>query len=280
MTTTSIGLALGGGGARGFAHVHALQAFDDLGLRPSVIAGTSIGALIGAVYASGMSGDEVEEYVRERFRSRFRIIGDLLVYDSEKLAAETKTDARRFYDINLQKVLALLMPESLPPDFSDLEIPLCVLATNFKDQCEAMFHEGPLIPALAASAAMPGLFSPVSLDGALLIDGTLTNPVPFDHLVARSERIVAIDVCGFPRWRRDGPPKRIDVATASSHIMQEAIVRAKAEQYPPDILIRPNVGGIRVHEFMKITRVLDATLPLRETLKRKIDDMMSLQTAH
>ncbi len=265
-----IGLALGGGGARGFAHVHALQAFDDLGIRPSALAGTSIGALIGAAYASGMSGDQVEAFVRKRFRSRVRIVNDLLVFNRNKLPKLAEAVSGKFYELNLEKALALLMPENLPVDFAGLEIPLRVSATDFDAQQATALHAGPLLQALAASAAMPGLFSPIRLEDKFYIDGTLTNPVPFDILDDDLDIIVAIDVCGFPRRQNGSKPKRVDVMTASSHIMQQAIVRAKAREYRPDILVRPNVGGVRVHDFMKITRVLDATLPLRESLKADI----------
>lgn len=269
-----IGLALGGGGARGFAHVHAIQAFDDLGIKPSIIAGTSIGALIGAAYASGMSGDDVEAFVRKRFKSRIKIINDLLVFNRDNLPKMVAAVSPKFYDLNLEKVLALLMPEDLPHLFDDLSIPLKVSATDFDGQIETTLSKGLLLPALAASAAMPGLFSPICLEGRFYIDGTLTNPVPFDIIGPRPDLVVAIDVCGFPRRKNGKRPKRVDVMTASSHIMQETIVRAKAREFKPDILIRPNVGGVRVHDFMKITRVLDVTQPLRDTLKNDLEVMI------
>jgi len=259
-----IGLALGGGGARGFAHIHALQAFDDAGIKPSMIAGTSIGALIGACYASGMTGDEVEAFTRKRFRSRLKIINDLLPFNRNSKPRLSFENGVKFTELNMEKTLALLMPGQLKPTFEALEIPLKVAATDFDHQCSRTIETGDLLPGLSASAAMPGLFTPVVYHESVFIDGTATNPVPFDVLKNQVDIVVAIDVTGFPRRKQKKLPKKIDLITATSHMMQQSIVRAKAELHQPEILIRPKVQGVRVHDFMKITQVLDITQPLRE----------------
>jgi len=266
MAAPKIGLALGGGGARGFAHIHALQAFDDACLKPSLIAGTSIGALIGACYASGMSGDAVEVFTRERFRSRLKIINDLLLFNRNAKQKISIDNGIKLTELNMEKTLSLLMPDELKQTFHALDIPLKVIATDFDGQCARVLDSGDLLPALSASAAMPGLFTPVVFGDSVFIDGTFTNPVPFDILHGEVDIIVAIDVCGFPRRRHKQLPKKIDVITATSHMMQQAIVQAKAQLYQPDILRRPKVQGIRVHDFMKITRVLDITQSLRKEL--------------
>ena len=275
MQAPTIGLALGGGGARGFAHIHALQAFDDAGLKPSLIAGTSIGALIGACYASGMSGDEVEAFTRERFRSRLKIINDLLLFNRNARPKVSVENGLKFTELNMEKTLGLLMPENLGKTFDDLAIPFKAVATDFDAQCARIFESGDLLPALSASAAMPALFTPVIYRDSIFIDGTVTNPVPFDALDGEVDIMVAIDVCGFPKRKKKQLPRKIDVITATSHMMQQAIVQAKARLYQPDILIRPKVQGVRVHDFMKITRVLDITQPLRKELSTRLLDVVN-----
>jgi NTE family protein len=151
--------------------------------------------------------------------------------------------------------------------FGELRIPLKVVATNFHSQGDAVFEKGPLLPALAASSAIPALFRPVIVEGEVYIDGGITNPTPFDTLADEVDIVVAIDVSGFPAGPRGRRPRKVDVLLASSHIMQQSIIRAKALRFQPDILIRPNVEGFRIHDFVKIERILEASQPLREKLK-------------
>ena len=153
MSGPTIGLALGGGGARGFAHIHALEAFDDLGLRPNVVAGTSMGAIVGAAYAAGMSGADVLDFAQERFRNRLRLTADLLRMKPENARQFLDHGGLRLGEINVERVITVLLPRSFPTDFRHLVTPLKVIATDFHDRSEHVFESGPLIPALAASSA-------------------------------------------------------------------------------------------------------------------------------
>lgn len=270
IATPTVGLALGGGGARGYSHIHALEAFDDLGIRPVAIAGTSIGAIIGSLYAAGLSSQDIREFAKERFRNRYRVMADLLRMKPENARRFLSEGGIRLGEINVERVLSVLLPGDIPNDFAQLDIPLKVVATDFHRQCQHVFQSGELLPALAASSAIPALFRPVLVNGEVYIDGGTTNPTPFDTLSGMADIIVAIDVSGLPRKKLGRHPRKVDVLTASSHIMQQSITRAKADQFRPDILLRAEVSGVRVHDFMRLQKVLDSSEPLRETLKNQL----------
>lgn len=264
-------LALGGGGARGIAHIHALSAFDELGIRPSAIAGTSIGAILGAAYAAGMSAADIRAHAHKRLGDRWALAADLIraAGKGRKTAAhgEEPTLRRRFDPLRL---LSSLLPADFPRRFEDLGIPLKVVATDFFAQAERTFETGPLIAALAASAAVPMVFRPVTLDGATFIDGGATNPVPFDLLKGLADVVVAVDVVGDNTGRAAKTVRRIDALTASSHIMQRSIVNAKRAAFEPDVLVRPEINGVRVHEFLRIEEILSRSSAFKDIMKDKI----------
>jgi NTE family protein len=171
-------LALGSGGARGLAHIAVIEALDDMGVKPTAIAGSSVGALIGAAYASGMSGKDIRHHVlavahypsetrRRLLAARAGKLSDLL---AGAFSQATQMDAEKF--------CAQFLPDTIPAEFSALAIPLTVMATDLHRREEAALSSGPLRPALAASMAFPGLFRPVDSDGRILVDGGATNPLP------------------------------------------------------------------------------------------------------
>ena len=220
-------LALGSGGARGLAHIAVIEALDEMGVKPVAVAGTSIGALIGAAYASGMSGKDLRHHVlaiahgrgelRRRFmKARAGTLGDLL---AGAISRATQMDAEKACD--------QFLPEAVPPDFSMLKIPLTVMATDLHRREEAPLSAGPLRPALAASIAIPGIFQPVLLDGRVLIDGGTTNPLPYDKLAGRADVIVAVDVFGTPMAERTDMPSIWESLYITVLVMGSAILAAK-----------------------------------------------------
>src|SRR5262249_40684194 len=158
------GLALGGGGARGLAHIAVIEALDELNVRPVAIAGTSIGAAIGAGYAAGMSGKAMRPHGLDiapcRGEPLSKLVGARPPGRSDLLSAPfgnpVLLDAERF--------CAAFLPD-LPADFSALIIPLTVIATDLYGRCEVPFASGPLRPAIAASMAVPALVRPVESEG-------------------------------------------------------------------------------------------------------------------
>ena len=182
-------LALGGGGARGLAHVAVIEALDEMGIRPVAIAGTSIGALIGAAYAAGMRGKDIRHYVvalaHKPGEIRRRLMkaraGTLAQFFSGAFSQATLMDAEKF--------CAQFLPEAVPQDFAALQIPLTVIATDLHRRREGAFTSGPLHQALASSIAIPGLFRPVAIGSCILVDGGATNPLPFDQVRERADEV-------------------------------------------------------------------------------------------
>ena len=262
-----VGLALGGGGARGLAHVHVLAAFDDLGVRPAAIAGSSIGALMGAAYGFGMTADAIGDHVLQSFAAPHVVMGRLWASRPTRLADFRADGGLRFGQLNAERLLAAFMPQMAAADFSDLGIPLTVVATDFYARREVSLRSGPLLKALAASIALPAVFRPVRHEGAVLIDGGITNPLPFDRLGDGCRFTVAVDVNGGP----DGDPARMpapmEAVVGASQLMQQAIVETKLRVSPPDLLFRPPVSRWRVLDFLQAKTILAETDPLREEAK-------------
>ncbi|MFC6655351.1 patatin-like phospholipase family protein [Roseibium salinum] len=264
-----IGLALGGGGARGLAHIPVLEALDDLGLKPTRIAGSSIGAIMGAAYASGLSGEEVRQIALEIFADRNSVLSRLWQLRPRRIADVFRPGPVQF---DPERVLEVFLASYLPDRFEDLHIPLRVLATDFYGCEEVDFETGPLLPAIAASIAIPAIFRPVRLDGRILIDGGVVNPLPFDGLRATCDIVIAVDVVGapVPRANKDDI-SMLDSLFGSSQILMQTITNQKLKIDQPDILVRPPHDAIRVLDFMKAEHILNTAESLRETTKEKLE---------
>ncbi|MDZ4789641.1 MAG: patatin-like phospholipase family protein [Hyphomicrobiales bacterium] len=265
------GLALGGGGARGLAHIPMLEALDELGVRPDIIAGTSIGALIGAGYAAGMSGADLREYVLELFGRRFAALS---------LMRQRWTG--RVWDywnpltpalINGVSLIETALPALLPKTFEELRIPLLVVATDYCAQNECVLSQGALIPAIAASAAIPALFKTVEIGGRILLDGGFVNPTPFDLLRGRADVVAAVDVMGgVPPLT--AAPNSVDAVMASTQIALRSIVVEKLRWAAPDVFVQPDVGRFRVLDFWKAAEIWEATAPAKEEFKRALCNLV------
>lgn len=263
-------VAFGGGGARGLAHIHAIQVLDELGIRPAAISGSSIGAMMGAGMAAGMTGRDVEEHARAVLSNRGEAAARMW-RSFPRSVGELMAGGIRIGQFDIGRILHAFMPEAVPARFEELKIPLQVTATDFYGNAERVFSQGDLFLALAASAALPALFRPVSHDGRILIDGGIANPVPFDLLRGKGDIVIAIDVVGLPTGDPLGRPTSIDLLMGASQIMMESIIELKLRQSRPHILLRPPVSQFRVLDFLKVDRVLEGTASLREEMKRAID---------
>ncbi|THV23270.1 patatin-like phospholipase family protein [Peteryoungia ipomoeae] len=264
----TVGLALGAGGARGFAHIVVLEVFDELGIRPNLIAGSSMGALIGSAYAAGMSGREIRDYTLELADNRSLVLNRFW-----GLRPSTIRDALggfRLGQFNLPPLLRAFLPPLLPKEFLGLQIPLKVIATDYYGQRELLCESGDLFEALAASAAIPALFAPVVIHGRLMIDGGIFNPVPYDHLVGHSDILVAVDVIGAPEGDGSLVPSRMDSLFGASQLMMQSHVALKMKLCRPDIYIKPEVNTFRVLDFFKARQVLEVCEALKEPLKRDL----------
>lgn len=263
-------LALGGGGARGLAHIAVVEALDEMGVRPAAIAGTSIGALIGAAYAAGMRGRDIRHHMISIAHNRGETLGRLVAARAGRLANWFSGGWSEATLLDAEKVCANFLPDAVPEDFSALSIPLTVVATDLHRREEALFSSGPLRPALAASMAIPGLFRPVTIGGRVFIDGGTTDPLPVDPLAGRADVIVAVDVFGAPSMQRVDVPNPFESMITALLIMGGAIVAAKHRHAPPDLVVRPNVTIFRTLDFYRASAILRAAEPIKAELKEKL----------
>ena len=275
----TIALALGGGGARGLSHILMLEVFDELGIRPKLIAGTSIGAIFGAAYASGLAASEIRAITEDALRQRFDIVRQLFLARSDPVQKVLGFVSRRSSLLKPEALLELVMPSRLAKDFSKLDIPLRVVASDFFTQEQVVFDRGALLPAVAASIALPVVFSPVLSGEHVLMDGGLVNPLPFDLVMGEADVTVAIDVSGAKRVPEDKTtPGAIEAIVASSQILQHSIVREKLKWLQPDIYINVAVDAFHVLDFRKLDRILEAAEPAKDLLRQKLKRVLAAET--
>lgn len=278
-TTPTVGIALGGGAARGIAHIPMLETLDELGIRPAVVAGTSIGSIFGAAYAAGLSGRDIRDYTRALFSKRGELARRVATrWPGSILSLWNPMTPAMF---NPETLLEIVMPETLPLDFSGLAMPLLVVATDFYAREQIVLDSGPLIPAIAASSSLPALLKPVMLDNRVLIDGGFVNPTPFDVIRPHAQITVAIDVTANKAVSptRSGMPNSLDAWIGAAQIALKSIVQEKLRSQAPDVLIRPEVGAFATLDFYKVDQILKAGEACREQLKRAIDQAVATASA-
>ncbi len=269
-TQPTVALALGGGGARGLAHIHVIETLDEYGLRPQLVAGASIGALMAAALAAGMTGAEIRDHTLSVIGRKSEILNRLWSLRPASLS-HMVSGGFRFGQFDLERILKAFLPEKLPETFEALEIPLKVVASDYYGQCECLCERGTLFPALAASAALPAVFRPVTIDGRVMIDGGLWNPVPFDHIAGRADITIGVDVIGQPPAGAADLPTGIDSLYGATQLTMRSIVTLKLEKSPPDIFLQPDVGRFRVLDFFKAKDILAASAGVRDDLRRALD---------
>jgi NTE family protein len=272
----SFAVAFGGGGARGLAHIHAIEALDELGIRPVAIAGTSIGAIMGAGMAAGMTGKHIEDYARSILSRRADLIGRMW---SARPGLTEMVGGFRVSQFNIERILHAFLPHQIPKHFEELGIPLQVTATDYFGHHVTVFSEGELRPALAASAAIPALFSPVVRDGRTYIDGGMYNPVPFDLLRGKADIVIAVDVVGAPQEAEGRKPTSIDLVFGATQLLMQSIIAHKTEHCAPDILLRPPVSKYRVLDFLKIDALMAETASIKDELKRSVEAAVKAKVA-
>jgi NTE family protein len=268
-------LALGGGGARGLAHIAVIEALDDMGVKPAAMAGTSIGALIGACYAAGMRGKDIRRHVISFAHNRAETVRRLIQARTGGLADLFAAGLGQAALIDAEKFCAQFLPDSVPSNFEALAIPLTAIATDLYRRQEVAFSSGPLQRALAASIALPGLMRPVAIDGRILIDGGATDPLPFGHLRGKADIIVAVDISGVPSDDRTDMPSAWECLYTTVLVMGSAIVAAKLRNTAPDLLIRPNVGIFRTLDFYQASAILRIAEPVKAQVQKKLGDLLA-----
>jgi NTE family protein len=287
---TGIALALGGGCARGWAHIGVLRALDEAGIEISMIAGTSIGALAGGCYLAGKL-DELEEFARSLTRRRMFGLLDFRLGGSGLLGG-MKLDAR------LRQHLDGIRIEGLPK-------PFVAVASEIRTGHEIWLSSGSLVTAMRASYALPGVFEPVDCNGRLLVDGALVNPIPVSVCRAYEQPlVVAVNLnndnfgraavirhsAGELTIVKDAPqPAHIDleqqaresklgitgVMVEAFNIIQDRISRARLAGDPPDMTLQPKLGHVGMTEFH---RADEAIRQGYETTMAHLDELARLQS--
>lgn len=270
----TVAVALSGGGARALAEIAVIEALDEMGVKPVALAGTSLGALIAAAYAAGMSGKAMRRLVIERSHDRAGTLSRLMAARAAAFSAWFTAPLGNPMLVDAAKFCAAFLPDSIPDDFANLAVPLTVIATDFYGRHETAFSSGALKPALAASMAVPGLVRPVEIDGHVLVDGGAVNPLPFDHLRGAADIIIAVDCSGGSTEPR-GVPDAWECLFATIQVMGQSIVAEKLKHGGPDLLIRPNVGTFRLLDFFHASAILRAAEPMKDEVKEKLGALLS-----
>ncbi|HQW19728.1 MAG TPA: patatin-like phospholipase RssA [Rhodocyclaceae bacterium] len=277
-----IGLALGGGSARGWAHVGVIRALEEAGIRPDLICGTSVGAMVGAAYAAGEL-DRFEQWLL-----------DMKV-----------SDVVGFMDVSLsgglfkgERLMEFFRSNFVDRPINELSIPFAAVATALHTGAEVWLREGSTVEAVRASIALPALFTPVLRDGMALVDGGLVNPVPVSLARAMgADILIAVDLSSdiLGRHLREEPlpevsspeapgnpvgewirklqenlgaliparssdendmPSMLDVLTSSINIMQVRITRSRMAGEPPDVIVAPRLAHLGLLDFHRASEAI------------------------
>ncbi len=266
----TVALALGGGAARGIAHIAMLEAFDELGIRPKVIAGCSIGAVIGACYAAGLSAKEIRAHLAPLVAGKRAVLRRAMSQPSKLF----KLWSPRYPSIvDGPTLLEILLPKVVNTDFARLGIPLHLMAVDYATMEPVVLSKGPVIPAITASASLPSLMRPVEIDGRVLFDGGFANPTPFDIVQDQADITVAVDVGGTPDLRKPvASHSKEELWDGAFFALFNAVVREKEARRAPDIMLRPDVGLYRTMDFPKMDEILAKSAPEKQRLKQFLSE--------
>jgi NTE family protein len=233
----AIGIALGGGFARGIAHIGVLKVLEEEGIPVGMIAGTSVGALIGAAYCSGLTIAELQEVAH---RVRFTTFA--------------RWTLSRCGFATTDRMVSFLTRILKGKTFEDLRIPLGVTATDFKTGEGVVFRTGSIIDPVRASCAYPGMFLPVIIDGQWLVDGMLSHPVPTRPLREMgAERVLAVQLKG--QWSKTIAPRHLfDVIGQSFAIAQDRM--GPLWRSAADVVIEPDVAGFDYDDFTRADQLI------------------------
>lgn len=271
----TVGVALGGGGAKGLAHIAILQTLDEMGVEVTAISGTSIGAIIGSLYAAGKSGAEVREGIDAILRMP-KNLSDAL--ESKRFFGWLEllnVEIGKSHLLEADAFLSELEGALGVSHFEDLQIPLQVVAADFWDRREVVFGSGPIMPAIEASFCLPGVFEPVRIDDMTLVDGGCVNPVPFDLVRDQCDIVIAVDVLGKRVPDDDLTPSYSEALFNTYQIAEKTISTEKMKYRAPDIYIEPPIKNVKMLEFQKSEQIFVQTQPECERLKVELAKLLA-----
>jgi NTE family protein len=298
---TRIGLALGSGSARGWAHIGVIRALEQAGIHPDIVCGTSVGAFVGAAYVDGDLA-RLEEWVRSLTVQA--VVGFLDVSLNGGL-------------IKGERLIEFFRRHFVDKQIAELPLAFAAVATDLQTGREVWLQEGSVIDAVRASIALPGLFTPARREGRWLVDGGLVNPVPVSLCRAMgADCVIAVDLnaglvgrhlkrkpgklprkrkaepattltdtvvarlqAGMsqlginPRSAEDKPPAMLDVLATSINIMQVLITRSRLAGDPPDVMISPQLAELGLMEFHRAALAIETG---QRAAERALPQLMAL----
>ena len=268
----SIGISFGAGGARGIAHLLMIEALDELGLKPTIISGSSIGAVVGAFYAAGFTAKEMKEILDQLINPKSDSVFDfLLKSDIVKMFTMFDPQFIRSGFIKGEKFQNYMKSHLQISRFEELKIPLKIVATDYWKKEAVVFEKGDLIQPIKASYSLPGLFTPVKIKNRILIDGGAVNPLPFDLIKDQCDITIAIDVTAFKAQNESEIPPTFDSVFTTYQTMQNSIIKERLKFLRPDIYIRPEIFDVRVFDFVKADLIFKQAESAKEELKRQLE---------
>lgn len=235
-----IGLALGGGAARGFAHVGVIQVLEDAGIKPALVAGTSAGSLVAALYASGRSGAQLQQVALEMDEAAFAD-WTLPLFNRGMLRGEALA---RYVNVQVGNRL-----------IENMAVPLGIVATDLANGQGVLFQRGDTGTAVRASSAVPALFLPVKIAGHEYVDGGLVSPVPVRYARQMgAELVIAVDISSAPEGNPSGDALQVLLQTFA--IMGKSINVWELRE--ADLVVRPGLLGVGSADFAARRRAIDA----------------------
>ncbi len=254
-----LALVLGAGAARGLAHVGVLQVLEEEGIRPQFLTGSSMGGLIAALSACGLSAHDIAEVARSFAFPRWFVPGAMVAWETIFPAAERILRSRTF---------------------EDLRTPLALPAVDLESGLQVVLHEGPVLPAVQATCAVPGILAPVQMAGRWLVDGGLVNLLPVDvAAMADPDVVVAVKTRADPSRRVERLRRRstrllsrlgswfpnpatarvsLDLVVRATEIVLDRQAALSALMAGPEVLIEPEVGDISLREFHRLDEAVEA----------------------
>ena len=292
--TPRVGLVLGSGSARGWAHIGVIRALEQAGVRPDLVCGTSIGSLVGAAYAAGEL-DRFEQWVLGLG------VREVIAYIDLSLSSGL---------LKGERLMGFFRRQFTDRSVQDLAMPFAAVATSLRTGAEVWLREGSTFDAVRASMALPGLFSPVLCEGSVLVDGGLVNPVPVSLARAMgADVVIAVDLSfdmlgrhlrtepppetsagDVSDWIRklqdslgalitaDSPeaprmPSMLDVLASSINIMQVRINRSRMAGEPPDLVIAPRLAHLGLLDFHRAQEAIEEGKQAVERVAHSLSDL-------
>ncbi len=277
MSDKTVAIAFGGGGARGLSHIWVMEALDELGVTPVAVSGASIGAIAAACYASGISGAELREYCLKVFGNRTQVLSRVWQNRPKSFSDFWSNPAPvgAWVQFDPEWIAEAFFPGTIKRRFDEMLFPVSLSATNYFSGEEVVLREGEVLPALAASMAIPAIFRPVTLNDVLLVDGGCVNPMPVDHVRALADIVIAVDVIGLPKHPEGGKLGAFEMGFGASQILMQTIQREKMSHDRVDLLVHPRIGAFRPLDFLKADAILKASEQTKDDVKHALDAMLS-----